>query len=48
MLKYAIELSSINARRRVLEDYAHENGIDPLNPDDWYTQSKIRLQNDKV
>ena len=30
-------------RRRFFQDYASENGFDPLNPENWYTQPHSKV-----
>jgi hypothetical protein len=35
-------------RRRYFEDYAKENGFDPLVPENWYMQPKFKLAAKKV
>eukprot|EP00026_Physarum_polycephalum_P003600 Phypoly_transcript_03613.p1 GENE.Phypoly_transcript_03613~~Phypoly_transcript_03613.p1 ORF type:complete len:792 (+),score=79.66 Phypoly_transcript_03613:110-2377(+) len=39
--------SETRYRRKVFEDYAQENGFDPLVPDNWYAQPPKKLLNDK-
>jgi hypothetical protein len=31
------------ARRKFFEDYAKENGFDPLDPNNWYKISRYKL-----
>jgi hypothetical protein len=35
-------------RRHFFEDYAKENGFDPLIPDNWYSQSRDKIMSTKV
>jgi hypothetical protein len=40
--------SDINVRRKFFEDYASDNGFDPLVPDQWYTQPLNKILSAKV
>jgi hypothetical protein len=35
-------------RRRFFENYAKENGFDPLNPENWYLQAREKIISTKV
>jgi hypothetical protein len=35
-------------RRRFFEEYAKENGFDPLNPKNWYSQPRKKIEAKKV
>lgn len=40
--------SKPNQRRKFLEDYATKIGLDPLNPEHWYTISREHFYTTKV
>lgn len=35
-------------RRKFFEEYAKENGFDPYQPDNWYSQAKHKIEEKKV
>lgn len=39
---------NVENRRKFFEEYAQENGFDPLVPDEWYLQSRERIIEKKV
>lgn len=52
VMKWKITLLYVDAsfrrRRKVFEDYAKENGFDPLIADQWYLQSIPKLRSSTV
>lgn len=35
-------------RRKFMEEYAKDNGLDPLNPDDWHSHPINKIASTKV